>query len=320
MINLKELCENANSIAISGHVRPDGDCIGSTLGLSNYLKKLYPDKRITVYLIDPNPLFNFLQGFDEIVKVPASDVSDLFIALDLSERHRLGDNAMLFDNARNTACIDHHINDTGFSKNDYIVPDSSSTAELIYTLMDEELIDTEIAKCIYMGMVHDTGVFQYSCTHRSTMEIAGKLIEYDFDHYKLIEKTFFQKSYIQNQILGRALLESILFMDKKCVVSMIDRKTMEFYGATSKDLEGIANQLRYTRGVDCAIFMYEIGTQEYKISLRSGDKINVATVAKAFGGGGHERAAGLTMAGSFHDVVNNLSKMIAKQYAENDEK
>ncbi len=318
MINLKELCENANSISISGHVRPDGDCIGSTLGLANYLKKLYPQKRITVYLIDPNPLFSYLKGFDEIVKVAASDVSDLFIALDLSEKQRLGDNYMLFENAKNTACIDHHINENGFTKNDYIVPDCSSTAELIYTLMDEEVIDTDIAMCIYTGIVHDTGVFQYSCTQRSTMEIAGKLIEYDFDHYKLIEKTFFQKSYIQNQILGRALLESILFMDKRCVVSVIDRKTMEFYGATSKDLEGIANQLRYTRGVDCAIFMYEIGTQEFKISLRSGDKINVATVAKAFGGGGHERAAGLTMAGSFHDVVNNISKEIEKQYGEED--
>ncbi len=317
MINIKELCENAERIAISGHVRPDGDCIGSALGLSNYLKKLYPEKRITVYLIDPNPNFSFLKGFDEIVKVPASDVSDLFIALDLSEKPRLGDNYMLFENAKNTACIDHHINETGFTKNDYIVSDCSSTAELIYTLMDEEVIDTDIAQCIYMGLVHDTGVFQYSCTKRSTMEIAGKLIQYDFDHYKIIEKTYFQKSYIQNQILGRALLESILFMDGKCIVSVIDRKTMDFYGATSKDLEGIANQLRYTRGVECAIFMYEIGTQEYKISLRSSEKINVAAVAKAFGGGGHERAAGLTMAGSFHDVVNNLSGIIEKQYMEN---
>ncbi|MBR5376793.1 MAG: bifunctional oligoribonuclease/PAP phosphatase NrnA [Lachnospiraceae bacterium] len=316
---MKELCENADSIAISGHVRPDGDCIGSALGLSAYLKKLYPSKRITVYLINPNPLFSFLKGFDDIVKVPASDVSDLFIALDLSEKLRLGDNVMLFENAKNTACIDHHINETGLSKNDWIVPEASSTAELIYGLMDEEVIDTDIAQCIYMGLVHDTGVFQYSCTKRSTMEIAGKLIEYGFDHYRIIEKTFFQKSYIQNQILGRALLESILFMDGRCIVSVIDRKTMEFYGATSRDLEGIANQLRYTKGVDCAIFMYEIGTQEYKISLRSSDRVNVAAVARSFGGGGHERAAGLTMAGSFHDVVNNISKIIEKQLAENED-
>jgi len=313
VIDYKQLCENANTIAISAHVRPDGDAIGSTLGFWNYLKKVYPDKDIKVYLIDPNPLFNFLKGFDEIIKEAASTPVDLFFALDLSEKQRLGDNAGLFDNAKNTACIDHHINDGIFSKNDWIVPDASSTAELIYDLIDKDVIDTDIAMCLYTGMVHDTGVFQFNCTHRSTMEAAGKLIEYDFDHYKLIEKTFFQKSYIQNQILGRALLESILFMDKKCIVSVINRKTMDFYGATSKDLEGIANQLRYTRGVECAIFMYEIGPQEFKVSLRSSDKVNVAEVAKTFGGGGHKKAAGLTMAGSFHDVVNNISRIIEKQ-------
>ena len=320
MINLRELVGEAGSVAISGHIRPDGDCYGSTLGLYNYLKKLFPEKEIRLYLQSLNPLFSFLKGYDEIfTEDPGSFYPDLFIALDLCEKQRLGDNAVLFDNAKNTACIDHHEYDTVFSKNDYIVPEASSTAELVYTLMDEELIDTDIAQCIYIGIVHDTGVFQYNSTHRSTMEIGGKLLEYDFDHYRVIERTIFEKSYIQNQILGRALLESIIFMGGRCIVSAIDRKTMQFYGATSRDLEGIANQLRYTRGIDCAIFMYEIGPQEYKVSLRSTDRVDVSKVAKAFGGGGHKKAAGLTMAGSFHDVVNNISKMIEKQLKENEE-
>ncbi len=320
MIDIRKLAGEASSIAISGHIRPDGDCIGSTLGLYNYLKKIFPEKDIKVYLINPNPVFSFLKGYDDIVTESAQNESpDLFLALDLSEKPRLGDNAVLFDNAKVTACVDHHINDGVFSKNDYIVSEASSTAELVYTLMDEELIDTDIAQCIYIGMVHDTGVFQYTNTHRSTMEIAGKLIDYGFDHYRIIEKTIFEKSYIQNQILGRALLESIVFMEGKCIVSVIDRKTMDFYGASSRDLEGIANQLRYTSGVDCAIFMYETGPQEFKVSLRSTDKVDVSQVAKTFGGGGHRKAAGLTMAGSFHDVVNNLSKIIEKQIRENEE-
>jgi len=320
VIDLRELVGGAGSVAISGHIRPDGDCYGSTLGLYNYLKKLFPDKEIRLYLQSLNPLFSFLKGYDEILTEGAGEFyPDLFIALDLCEKQRLGDNAVLFDNAKNTACIDHHEYDTVFSKNDYIVPEASSTAELVYNLMDEELIDTDIAQCIYIGIVHDTGVFQYNSTHRSTMEIGGKLLEYDFDHYRVIERTIFEKSYIQNQILGRALLESIIFMGGRCIVSAIDRKTMQFYGATSRDLEGIANQLRYTRGIDCAIFMYEIGPQEYKVSLRSTDRVDVSKVAKAFGGGGHKKAAGLTMAGSFHDVVNNISKMIEKQLKENGE-
>ena len=118
---------------------------------------------------------------------------------------------------------------------------------------------------------------------------------------------------MQNQILGRALLESFLFMDGKCVVSMIDRKTMKFYRAEPQDLNGIVNQLRNTKGVECAIFMYQTNTLEYKVSLRSNGKVDVAKVACFFGGGGHVRAAGVTMQGTFYDIVNNLSAQIAVQ-------
>ena len=102
-------------------------------------------------------------------------------------------------------------------------------------------------------------------------------------------------------------------MEGKCIVSAVDRKTMDFYGATSKDLEGIANQLRYTAGIDCAIFMYETDVLEFKVSLRTDQKVDAAKVAAYFGGGGHARAAGCTMKGTFHDCVNNLSAEIEKQ-------
>ena len=118
---------------------------------------------------------------------------------------------------------------------------------------------------------------------------------------------------MQNQILGRALLESILFMNGKCVVSMVDKKTMNFYEVEPHDLEGIVSQLRNTKGVECAIFMYQTDTLEYKVSLRSNGKVDVAKVASFFGGGGHVRAAGATMQGTFHDIVNNLSAQIAIQ-------
>ena len=100
------------------------------------------------------------------------------------------------------------------------------------------------------------------------------------------------------------------------MVSQIDQKTMDFYGATSNDMNNIAGRLRSIRGVECAIFMYEIGTQQYKVSLRSSEKVDVRKVAEIFGGGGHIRAAGCIMNGSFHDVVNNLSKYIEMQIKE----
>ncbi len=156
-------------------------------------------------------------------------------------------------------------------------------------------------------------MLQYSNTAPSTLKAAAELISYGFDFSRLIDETFYEKTYVQNQILGRALLESILFMNGKCVVSMVDKKTMNFYEVEPHDLEGIVSQLRNTKGVECAIFMYQTDTLEYKVSLRSNGKVDVAKVASFFGGGGHVRAAGATMQGTFHDIVNNLSAQIAIQ-------
>ena len=113
--------------------------------------------------------------------------------------------------------------------------------------------------------------------------------------------------------MGRAILESVRFMHDKCIVSMVSRRMMDFYQVTPQDLDGIVNQLLAVKGVECAIFMYEIRTLEYKISMRSKGRVDVAGVAMRFGGGGHVRAAGCTMNGTYHDNINNLAIGIAEQ-------
>ena len=108
-------------------------------------------------------------------------------------------------------------------------------------------------------------------------------------------------------------MESIVFCEGRCIVSMISRKTMEFYKAAYEDLEGIVDQLRVTTGVECAIFLTETEFRVFKVSLRSNRRVDVSRVASFFGGGGHIRAAGCTMTGTFYDVVNNLSEQIVLQ-------
>lgn len=164
-----------------------------------------------------------------------------------------------------------------------------------------------------MGIAHDTGIFQYSCTSPETMRIAGELMGKGINFSEILEKTYFQKTYVQNQILGRALLESILVLDNKCIISGVRKKEMEFYNITPMDLEGIVSQLRNTKGVEAAIFLYEMGNQEYRVSMRSNGAVDVQKVASYFGGGGHVRAAGCTMQGSFYDVINNLTLHIEEQ-------
>lgn len=314
-MNIYEEVKNAATIGISGHIRPDGDCIGSAMGLYLYLKKACPMAKIQVMLEKPAEVFNCIKGIDEIHTDFSTDIDcfDVFIAVD-SEKGRIGGAEKYFDGAKKKINIDHHISNRGSGDVNYIVPDASSASELVYQVIeDKSLMDEEIAKALYIGMIHDTGVFQYSNTSPETLRAAAELISYGFDFSRLIDETFYEKTYVQNQILGRALLESILFMDGKCVVSMVDKKTMGFYQVQPHDLEGIVSQLRNTKGVECAIFMYQLDTLEYKVSLRSNGKVDVAKVAAFFGGGGHVKAAGVTMQGTFYDIVNNLSAQIAKQ-------
>lgn len=314
---LKEV-SGASTIGIGGHLRPDGDCIGSAMGLYLYLSKTCPRADIQVFLEEPADIFRCISQIEQIHTDFETEIEqfDVFIALDTT-KDRLGKAEDYFDRAKKRINIDHHISNKGCGDVNYIMPKASSTCELVYDLItDKEQMDEEIAKAIYIGMIHDTGVFQYSNTSPSTLRAAAELISYGFDFPKLIDETFYEKTYVQNQILGRALLESILFMNGKCVVSMVDKKTMNFYQAEPHDLEGIVNQLRNTKGVECAIFMYQLDVLEYKVSLRSNGRVNVEKVASFFGGGGHERAAGVTMQGTFHDIVNNLSAQIAVQLKE----
>lgn len=315
-INLLEECRNAGRIVISGHIRPDGDCIGSCMAMYLYLKKALADAEVTVCIEKPADIFNCIKDIEDIDSSFSAAVPDVFIALDC-ERSRLGESARLFDDAGKRINIDHHVsNEHGCGDVNYVVPGISSTAELIYELMDKSYMDEEIAKAIYIGMIHDTGIFKYSNTSPRTLRIAAELLEYGFDFPTIIDETFYEKTYVQNQLLGRALLESIVFMDGKCIVSAINQKTLAFYNAEPSDLDGIINQLRIIKGVECAIFMYETGNQEYKVSLRSCKYVDVSKVAAFFGGGGHVRAAGCSMNGNFYDVINNISAQIERQMKE----
>lgn len=314
MINLTEVLQGAERTAIAGHVRPDGDCVGSCIGLALYLKEYFPQLEVTVYLGDFQDSFRFLKGTDEITDDYTRDVVyDVFFALDCGDMERLGEAAKYFRTAKKTVCIDHHVSNRSFADINYVEPEASSASELVCTILDEDKITREMAEALYMGMAHDTGTFTYSCTSSRTMRIAGMLMDKGIDFTDIVDRTYVQKTYLQNQILGRALLESITMLDGQIIFSAIRQKDMTFYGVEPKDLDGIVQQLRSTKGVEGAIFLYETGPQEFKVSMRSNGKIDVASIACYFGGGGHKRAAGCTMQGTVYDVINNVVKHMDKQ-------
>lgn len=319
---INEEIRGVKTVAISGHIRPDGDCVGSCVGLSLYLKENFPElEQVDVYLEEIPESYHILRGTQDILHdCTAKRQYDLFIALDCGDKERLGAAVNYFESARRTLCYDHHISNCGFADVNYVDPQVSSTSELVYRAMDTEEISKETAEALYMGIVHDTGMFQYSCTLPETHMAAAELLKKGIRASEIVDVTYMEKTYVQNQILGRALLESIMVLDRKCIISSIRMKDMEFYGITAKDLDGIVSQLRLTKGVEVAMFLYEIGNHEYKVSLRSKSVVDVSAIAKLFGGGGHVRAAGCTMQGSFYDVVNNLTKYIEKQMKAAEEK
>ena len=313
-IVLGNVLKDKRRVALGGHIRPDGDCVGSCMGLYLYLKEQFPQIHTDVYLEEVPEAYRIISGTDQVItQIPDDEPYDLFICLDCGDVKRLGFSEPLFEKAGQTLCIDHHISNEAFADHNYIVPDASSTSELVFTLLDREKISKAAAEALYMGIVHDTGVFQYSCTSPETMEIAAELMRKGINGSEIIDKTYYEKTYIQNQILGRALLESMLIMDKRCIVSVIRQRSMKFFQAQPSDLEGIVSQLRQTKGVEVAIFLHEIEPQKFKVSLRSRGAADVSVIAKHFGGGGHVRAAGVTMSGSSYDVINNITARIALQ-------
>jgi len=316
-MNILEELKDAKTVGITGHVRPDGDCVGSTMGLYNFLKENRPDLDVRVYLEKPGDDFNFIPRINEIKNEPDLDLKfDVFIVLDCSSLDRIEPFAEMFIYANKTICLDHHISNTSFADVNLVEPTWSSASEVLFTCLDENLISKEVATCIYTGIIHDTGVFKYSCTSANTMTIAGKMMEKGIDYSSIIDNSFYAKTYIQNQILGRALLESVLFYDGKCIFSSVSKELMDFYGVDGKSLGGIVEQLRLTDGVEVAIFMYEIGKGEYKVSLRSKSVIDVSKISTTFGGGGHIRAAGFSAKGSVHSIVNKIGALIEEQYNE----
>lgn len=307
---------DAQKIGIAGHVRPDGDCVGASLAVYNYIRNQYPEKNAELFLEKEPNIFSFLSRVKEINHdFPERDEFDLFIALDCGDIGRLGGAAKYVKAARHSICVDHHESTEEFAMDNYIFPEASSTCELVFELIDPSKITKEIAECLYTGIVHDTGVFQYSCTSSKTMRIAGELMDLGIDYPWIVDHTFYEKTFEQNRVLGHALDKSYLALNGQCIVSWLTAEEMQEYHVLPKHMEGIVSQLRFTKDVRVAVFAYQNEDGSYKFSLRASDDTNLAQLAREFGGGGHAKAAGLTMYGTFEENISKLIHALEKRFS-----
>ncbi|MDY2726541.1 MAG: DHHA1 domain-containing protein, partial [Anaerostipes faecalis] len=148
---------------------------------------------------------------------------------------------------------------------------------------------------------------------KATMTYAGNLLEKGVNCSKIIDETFYQKTFVQNLALGKALLNSSLEVDGQIIVSFLTQENLTEISASSADLNGIIDQLRITKGVETAVFLYPMTPESYKVSMRSNTKVNVSSIAQEFQGGGHIRAAGCTMHGTIEDIKQQIISRIQQQ-------
>ena len=314
---LLDALSGARKIAITGHTRPDGDCIGSCMGLYHYIRDNYPGKKTDIFLEDFADCYRMLQKSDQIRRPDQADPDqayDLFIVLDCSTQERMTEGMKpVFDKSAMTLNIDHHISNTGYAQENHVDGRASSASEVLFELLKKDHIQKACAESLYMGIICDSGVFKYSQTTEKTMNAAGYLLSRGVDSQKWIDGVFYEKTYTQNRLMGRALLESRLTKDGSCIVSCITREIFREYGADRNDLEGIVEQMRLTKGVEVAILVSQTDDQVYKFSLRSKKTVDVNAIAALYGGGGHKMAAGATVNGPWEPAAEQMINAVREQ-------
>ena len=315
---LTDALKNKKTVAILGHVNPDGDCAGSCTGMYNYLTENFENLEVSVFLQNTSKKFGYLKGYDCVyTEFDPEKKFDLCITLDASDVKRLGVFAPYLESAEYSLCIDHHVTNAGLANVNVVDADASSCCEVLYGLLDPELISSNVAECLYTGIIHDTGVFKYSNTSRKTMEIVGRLIEFDIDFPRIIDGSFYMKSYGQSKLHGCALLNSERIMDDRCIYTVVTQEQLKQFGCTVKATDGIVDQLRVIDGVEVVILLYETGNpSEYKVSLRTNSDVDLARIAAVFGGGGHVKAAGCTVTGTVEEILDGVKEQIMIQWKE----
>ncbi len=309
------LIRKAKSFCIATHKNPDGDGLGSILALAMGLKQL--KKKVTLYTIDPVPkMYHFLPGNGKIKhKLSNKEKFDVSFIVDLGEIERVGDEFKNHANRGLTISLDHHAKGKHNCDLNFCLPKQASSGEVIYKILKtlKVKLNKAMATNIFTAMVTDTGSFKYSNTSEETFQIAADLARFKLDTWDVALHCFETFSLPRMELLKRVINRMQIHANKK--VAWIDFRQSDFddTGATTEDTEGFINYPRSIEGVEVAIALKEDAHDKYRVSLRSKKYVDVADVALKFGGGGHLRAAGCTVLGSFDHVQSTVLSEVLKR-------
>lgn len=310
--NIIALMKNADRIAILPHVSIDGDALGSSLALALALKKI--NKELTVYIEEEIPLsYSFLPG-KEFVKVYDNkpEKHDLVIALDTGDLERLGRRIEIFNEADTTINMDHHTTNTEFADMNLVKTSASAVGEIIYQIikMMGIEIDKEMATCIYVAIVTDTGGFRYSNTTPITHQITSDLLNNGVDVANISQTLFETSSLSRVKLMGVAIETLEVLEGGKLTFMTVSDDMIKSAGAKEEECDGIVNIGRNIGDVEVAVLMRYRLNGELKINFRSKDYVDVSKIANKHSGGGHKRAAGCTIKGDMREIKEMLIKEI----------
>lgn len=299
---IRKKLKSVKTAIIAAHVDPDGDAIGSSLALAMLLAKM--QIKATVYARDNVPeIYTFLPMSDEVVsRLPLGARFDVAFMLDSSEISRAGDKINIRELAQVLINIDHHPDNQKYGDINF-VEKMSSVGEQIYQLAKYLKIkmDKNMAICLYVAMITDTGNFRYENTSIATFLMAADLLKHGVDTHSITTHIYDNKSVSSIRLRALAMQQLQLVYDGKIGLTIVDDAMMQKAGATNEDLTGLIDLIRSVKGVEVAILFRE-ESEKIKINFRSKLNINVGEIAKSFGGGGHVKAAGAVLKGSLVEV------------------
>jgi phosphoesterase RecJ-like protein len=306
---LADVLARADSIGVVGHVGPDGDALGSMIALARAAN--LAGKHAVASFDEPFVVQQEMSFLDLSVLVPPSEFPrdlDVAVAVDTSVRARVGALAGAMEKAKQLAVIDHHISDGSWGDVVVIDPNAAATTELVHTLLQRLgwPIDEAVATALYTGLVTDTGRFQYSSTSSHTHDIASDLlargVRTDVIGQKLFEEAPFGYYEVVSRVLGRAVFDE----DHAFVWSIVQPDDLSVAGLAYHETDGLIDLVRMARGSDVACLLKEKEAGVVKGSLRSRGRVDVAAIARSFGGGGHHNAAGFTSAQDPAEIIEQI--------------
>jgi bifunctional oligoribonuclease and PAP phosphatase NrnA len=321
---LDALRDNERFLVVT-HENPDGDALGSMLGTTLGLRDFGKD--VVMYLSGDAPLpgeFGFLPLGDLRRDLP-DDVEDrVLLAVDCANQRRISPVTDAVDRARLVVNVDHHHDNSRFGKVNLIVAHASSTAEIVRDLLAalDVPLTPEIAEALYVGLVTDTGRFQYRTTSPAALRLGARLVEAGVDVHKVFERVFESMQPGKLRLLGRVIDHAVAYFDGRLLISHVTRDDLALVEGDEATTEGLIDTLRSVEGVQVAGLIREqvpLGDGSItpnRVSLRSRGLIDVSAIARRSSGGGHKQAAGFAHPGSVEDIREFIVSEVSAQLAE----